>query len=144
MEGKEGSQLLIEFLQGKGANLLFWVVVAVIFLFLLKKVPLVGSGLHGFIVGAGKDVAALGGKGIAWTLSLIFNFVVNFAASALMLLLWATACGLIYGWYLIRLLIATIKETREPPMSEFPTALGWIKLLPIKKPKNTGHGGGHH
>lgn len=144
MDGKDGAQLLIEFLQGKGANLLFWVVVVIIFLFLLKKVPLVGAGLHGFIVGAGKDFAALGGKGLSLLFGKIFNFAVNFITSSAAFLFWVWVCALIFVWYLIRLLIAMIRETREPPTPEFPTAFGWIKLLPLKKPKNAGHGGGHH
>lgn len=136
--------LWIGYLEGKLGHFLFLAFAAVVAVMLLKQVPLVGAGSAKLITGAAKDVAALGGKGLAWTLTLLFNFAVNFAASAVMFLLWAVACGLIYGWYLIRLLIASIRETREPPTPEFPTAFGWIKLLPIKKPKNAGHGSSHH
>lgn len=142
MEGKEGAQLLIEFLQGKGANLLFWMAVIAIILFLLKKVPLIGAGLHSFIVGAGKDVAALGGKGLAWVLTHLFNFAVNFIASAAMFLIWAIECGLLYGEYLVRLWIARSKEVREPQKPAYPAAHGWIKLLPTKKSSRSG--GNHH
>jgi hypothetical protein len=91
-----------------------------------------------------RDGLKLSWHGTAWLFAQFLNFAVNFIASGLALLVWAVACCLIYGWYLFRLLIATIRETREPPTPEFPTAFGWIRLLPIKKPKNAGHGGGHH
>jgi len=136
--------LWIGYLEGKFGHFMFWVFVVVLCVMLLKQVPFVGAGSAKLITGAAKDMAALGGKGVALTLTFFFNLAVNFAASALMLLIWAVVCGLIYGWYLIRLFIATVKEVRHPPMPEFPTAFGWIKLLPIKKPKNAGNGGGHH
>lgn len=136
--------LWIGYLEGKFGHYMFLAFAAVVAVMLLKQVPLVGAGSAKLITGAAKDVAALGGKGLALTLTRLFNFAVNFIASGLALLVWAVACGLIFGWYLLRLLFATIRETREPPTPEFPDAFGWIKLLPIKKPKASGHGGGHH
>jgi hypothetical protein len=137
VDGKEGAQLLIGFLQGKGEHFLFWAFVLGLVMLVAKKfVPPVYEFM--------RDGLKLLWHGFAWVIAQFLNFAVNFVASALMLLVWAVACGLIYGWYLGRLLIATIRETREPPTPEFPTAFGWIRLLPIKKPKNAGHGGGHH
>ncbi len=138
------ASLWIGYLEGKFGHYLFLAFAAVVAVMLLKQVRLIGAGSAKLITGAAKDVAALGGKGLSVLFSAIFNFAVNVIVSCVAFFFWVLVCGLIIGWYLLRLLIATIRETREPPTPEFPTAFGWIRLLPIKKPKNAGHGGGHH